>query len=254
MSGALVHDAAPASIALLGDSGTASEVTLVLPVGEYALEIRYPAHETTRTYAWVNQNQPVNLTDHARPLTPSAAIREAEATIRPGYMAVYGYTLDAKTAMPVPHAHLTFERSKTETDSDNRGFFSVLVPAIPPQPTIYVGPAPENIDNLLITHPGYRSTTYKNIELVENDGVMLHANLTTGKIPLIVDKPTNALDDGDRQLDFDTVAPPSQSLRDWLDNRKLDRVPNSHAPHSSASGCYTLYGFVKHAEPCHSVA
>lgn len=228
--GQIVANVAPDNLRLLGKFDRDGKLVLeVVPDKIYAAEISSPGYTTVRTTLGEASGQsPTTEGFNLRPFSKPTAIVQAEAQTEPGYDILTGYILDSVHSAGIANATVHLEKSDFTTATDAEGFYYIKFPvslhALPITDSI----SEDNFDleNLIVTAPGYKKYVEENIEIFDNNAGGGNFTLTKGRgeIKEVLSLPgvgtgTGTDPEGEAEPD-ETGEPRSLSLENWLDERE----------------------------------
>src|SRR3954452_9203827 len=138
---------------------------MVLPVGEYHLQISAPGHAAMKTHNVVQQGRVTSLglmlDSETVPEEESQAV--LDSMWRPGYTLLHEYVVDA-TGQPLQGVTVRLINAGLETKTDSKGHFYLLSPA--PKPEF---PGGMGTDTLIYKKAGYKTLIFRNSGLVADE-------------------------------------------------------------------------------------
>ena len=165
----------PKSITAETDASGGLRVTL--PLGDYQVEV------SAAGYKPMTFPQSIVPGDNSAgqimldPVQPPEELRSIDSQLKPGFTLFFGYAVDER-GQPVAGVHVHVENAKLETTTDQRGFFSLSVPA-PPE----IKPGTPATDTVIAARPGYKTVIHRDVALVSGNpaGFFLDMNRGTGQ-------------------------------------------------------------------------
>jgi hypothetical protein len=139
---------------------------MVLPVGEYHLQISAPGHAVMKTHNVVQQGRVTSfgimLDSETVPEEESQAV--LDSMWRPGCTLLHEYVVDAKTGQPLPGVTVRLVNAGVETKTDSKGHYYLLSPT--PKPEF---PGSMGTDTLIYKKAGYKTLIFRNSGLVADE-------------------------------------------------------------------------------------
>ncbi len=133
---------------------------IVLPAGEYQLQISSPDYATLSTHYSV---EPRKITKAGAFIDPISLPHEESSEVldslaQPGHTLLHEYVLDQETGRPLSGVKVWLVHAGVETRTDSKGHFCLLVPT--PVPDF---PGGIGSDTLMYEKSGYKTIVMKNL-------------------------------------------------------------------------------------------
>ena len=140
--------------------------SVVLPTGEYQLEISAPGYATLSTHYPVEPGKTTTAGAFLDPLALPKAESPAvlDPMLRPGHTLLHEYVLDAETGRPLSGVRVRFVSAGVETKTDSQGHFFLLVPTPEPEKPGGIGS-----DTLMYEKSGYKTIIIRNLGIASQE-------------------------------------------------------------------------------------